>query len=483
MGILSICGEKRYFYYFEEMSKIPHGSFHTQAISNYLVSFAKSKDLKYVQDDSDNVVMYKDASKGYENVKPVILQAHIDMVCVHTPDYEVDMTTVPVKLCTDGKWIWADRTSLGGDDMSGVAIILSILEDKTLKSPAIEAIFTSNEEPGMLGAMAFNMSLVKGRSMINLDCGPDDSITVNCAGGVQVSSTFPVTSVVIPNGYITRRITIDGLLGGHSGSMINMGRANAIILLCELLFTICEIRPVMLCEISGGNVANAICSSATAVIAIPLETASSFQTVVAKWKERIIAQYSKIENSLDVRVMNCENKTAGIESERTFEMMSLVSSLPQGCLKLDSTFENVPQTSLNIGIIRLQKESLQYVHYIRSTVDSDKEELEVRLGKKAFEYGGTCHSRFSYPGWEYSPVSDLRTRYIKSYERIYGKEVQIISTHGGLECGVFSRGIPGLDIIAIGATKKDIHSTSEKLEVESMVRLHEVVCDVLEKYV
>lgn len=481
MGVLSICGDNRSFYYFEQLCGIPHGSGNTKAISDWIVAFAVSHNLRYVQDSMNSVIIYKDATPGYESAQPIILQGHIDMVCVHTDDYDIDMTKTPVKVCTDGKMIWADRTSLGGDNGVAVAVMMAILERDDLEHPSIECVFTSDEETGMYGAKALDYSLLKAKKVINLDCCPEGVCTVTCAGGVQVNSYLPVSFAKESNSLV--KVSIDGLLGGHSGNMAGQGRGNANLILFQTLVFIFKGVAFGLCSANGGKGENVIPSSASAVISIEPNDLEIVKLLASQYAEVLKDKFKDSEPSITIsveKIPDCtETKCMTVSDTNSF--IYSMSGLPNDLQAWDENFSDLPKTSLSMGIVKTHSDSIEYHHYIRSSVDAEKQALVDFLRKKACAFGGRIETFGEYSGWKYNPQSPLRDLYNKTYFDLFNIQPTEKKTHSGLECGTFYANIPDVDIIAISANQIEIHSVDEKLDVQSTIRLYELLVEMLKR--
>lgn len=480
MGILSCCGH-RLFDIFEELAAMPHGSGNTGQISAWCASFAERRGLRHIRDSRDNVVIFKDASPGCEACAPVILQAHLDMVCVHEPDYDIDMEKQPVRLMTDGKTVWADRTSLGADNLIGVSIILAILEDDSPAHPPIEAVLTSDEETGMHGALALDCSVLKGRKLINLDSGSDGNFTVCCAGGLLVTSRIPVKYDALESDYILEKIDINGLSGGHSASKIGSGRANANMVMAELLSGLGGGIPVRLCSFTGGAAENAIAFSSSAVLAIPADSKESFNSHMAVAAALLKRRYAATDPSLYVTWSEASGFDRALSAMRTAEVTALMASLPYGVIAFDTRFEGLPRTSLNMGIVRIEEGVLEYHHYLRSTRNNEISELESVLKTSAESLGGSIESSCGYPAWDFREDSPLRDLLMESYEEVTGRKASFHGTHGGLECGVLLSKLPGADIVAANPDLRDVHSVRERLDVQSSKVLYSVVSRALEK--
>ena len=478
MAVLSGLKPERVFYYFEKLCSVPHGSGNTKQISDLCVGFAKELGLKYRQEACNNLIIWKDGSCRYENAAPVILQGHIDMVCAKTEDCAKDMTRDGLDVRTDGEWVWADKTSLGGDNGSAVAMILAILSDETLPHPPIEAVFTVDEEVGMDGAFALDCSDLKGRKLLNLDSEEEGVFTVSCAGGVRLDCAFsaPQESADGLTGY---RVTISGLKGGHSGVNINQGRGNANCLMARTLYSAMEKCPSLRVHaLEGGQFDNVICLRNDALVALSASDAPAFEAFIGEFDATLKNEYAVTDGGIS---LTCEKAgvTTAVSERETSRILHVLLALPQGVQEMSADFPGLVQTSLNLGVMHMDETGVRFSYSVRSCIASQKQMLIQRV-KSIVEYaGGTVGERSSYPGWQYDRDSALRKQVQAVYRDLTGCDGRIEATHGGLECGLFIEKIPGLDALSMGPELHDVHSVEEKLNVASTERVYRLVCEVL----
>lgn len=480
MGILSDLEPKNVFRYFEYICSVPHGSGNTKQISDLCVAFAREHGLKYRQDEANNVVIWKDASAGYESAEPVILQGHIDMVCAKTGDCAKDMAREPIDLVTDGEFVWADKTSLGGDDGVAVAIAMAILADDTLPHPPIEAVFTVDEEVGMDGAFALDCSDLKGRRLLNIDSEDEGVFTVSCAGGMRLDSVLPGERKPLA-GEAVYALTLTGLLGGHSGVEIDKGRANANHLMGRVLYMARLACPgLRLADLRGGEFDNVICRECTAKAAVPADEAAAFEVFVREFAATLRNEYAAADPEL---TLICERAAAdgALDAETTARLLHVLFLLPQGVQEMSRDFPGLVQTSLNLGVIALEADGLHYTHSIRSSIASQKELLRRKLHAAAEGAGGSVGERGDYPNWQYRKDSALRETVLDAWRDLTGREGRVDATHGGLECGLFIAKLPGLDAVSLGPDLTDVHSPRERLSVASTARVYALVCEILRR--
>lgn len=458
---------QRVFDFFEEISAIPHTSGNTSQIADYLVSFAIARGLKYVHDEYDNVIIRKNATRGYEDREAIIIQGHSDMVAAVEDGREIDMTKVGVKILQDGDFLTADGTTLGADNGIFVSCALAILEADDIEHPDLEMLFTSNEEIGLLGAIGLDASLLKGRKMINLDSDIEGILTAGCAGGVSVDVTLPYEKAEISNGLYA--VTVSGLLGGHSGSEINKGRENAIKILAQV------IHGSELAMINGGNADNAIPRSATAII-----KPDSFENL----NERIssaLSVYSENEKEINITVSEHLEKERVFSKEDSERITDFIGKIPTGVHKMSEEIEALPETSSNLGIISTKDGRVNLSALIRSSKNEEKFGVCDKIKLLADMASAQTRVHSEYPAWEYKKISPLRDAMVAAYEKLYATSPKVNVIHEGLECGIFSDKIEGLDCVSIGPNMFDLHTTEERVSISSTVRVFEYLKAILKE--
>lgn len=480
MAVLENLKPERVFYYFEEICNIPHGSGNTKQISDYLVEFAKKKELRFIQDEMGNVVIFKEASKGYEESPTVILQGHVDMVCEKTAMSQHDFEKDGLKLCVDGDEIYAKDTTLGGDDGIAVAYELAVLEDETLAHPAIEAVFTVDEEIGLLGAEGLDTSVLKGKYLINLDSEAEGYLWSGCAGGLRSYSELPVKRVEGTG--LSCKITVDGLLGGHSGSEINKNRSNAILLLARFLHECGSELDLFLYDMKGGQKNNAIPRQADAEVLVSAEDAGRLEQMAKVFTSTLQKEYTGSDENIQVHVEVQEESTKQVLHPASQEkVLFFLIHYPNGIRKMCGFIEGLVETSCNVGIVRLMPSTFICETSVRSSVGSEKRALADQIRYLTEFLGGEYDEDGSYPAWEYKKDSVLRPLMTKVYEEMYQKEPVVEVIHAGLECGLFYEKIEGLDCVSIGPDMKDIHTSEERLSISSTKRVYEYLVEVLKR--
>lgn len=472
---------EKYLEYFYDIAAIPHGSRNTKKISDFIKCFAMENNLRYRQDENNNIIVFKDASQGYEDHEPVILQAHIDMVAVKEPGCPKDMENEGLDLYVDGNFMKARGTSLGGDDGIGVAYMMALLGGD-YEAPALECIFTSDEEIGMLGAFALDVSDITSRRMINLDHEDDKIFIVSCAGGAEVHFNIPVNKDVYEG--TVYEVKVDGLKGGHSGCDIHLGRGNAIKVLCEELCKLNEKIGFTLIEINGGEADNVIPSSATARIML---TGSLDNSLFEREIMALNGMDFYFGNATDydqaILSVKKEGKSSMIsmDDEGTKRVLKFLSDYPTGVVAMSEANPEMVETSLNLGKVTSEEESVKMISLIRSSVDADKDALVYKLCKQAKDNGVDFEMCGGYPGWAYKAESPLRETMIRVFEEKRLCKPTVMGIHAGLECGVFSQKLPGLDCVAIGPDSLDIHSTKERLDLDTAKYCFDYLTEVLKQ--
>lgn len=463
------------FGYFEKLCSIPHGSQNTKAISDYLVSFAQEHGLRYIQDELNNVILFAEGTCGMEDHAPVILQGHMDMVCDQDAASTIDMAVDGLEVDHDDKYVFAKGTTLGGDDGIAVAYALAILDDPTIAHPPLEVIITVDEEIGMLGAAAIDLSEIKGRMLLNLDSEDEGIFTVSCAGGATATISLPVTRHAVYGPCI--RLSVDGLQGGHSGAEIHKNRANANKVMGEFMSRIQKLMPLCLTAFSGGTKDNAIpwsCQATMVAMGINLERIND---VAQQLQEEVRKEYDEpnaMVQAFDVDALGGNALT----TEATANVIGLLCAAPNGIQAMSKEMPDLVQTSLNLGIAKLG-ERFTATFSVRSSVNEEKEELLGQLEKLAGFYEGTYSQMGDYPAWEYKKDSVLRDSCVKIYKEMFGTEPQVIALHAGLECGLLGEKLPGLDSVSFGPQMHDIHTSREKLEIASTERTWKFLLEVL----
>lgn len=478
MGILSDLEPKNVFYYFEELCKIPHGSGNVEQISNYLVEFAKERKLEYVQDFMKNVIIIKEATPGYEDQPAVILQGHMDMVAVKKPDCDIDMRTEGLRLAIEDDRIYAQGTSLGGDDGIAVAYALAILDSDSISHPRLEVIITVDEEVGMDGAREIDLSGLKAHRMLNLDSEEEGIFLTSCAGGARVDCVLPVHPVEMEG--IVYQVSVEGLLGGHSGAEIHKERGNSNCLMGRLLKHLTDKLAIGICGLEGGLADNAIPRQTVGRLLVKEKDSAVFAEILDAEASRISGELATKDPDFRVRVGELEKGSfACVTGEEAVKCASYLMALPNGVQAMSADMPGLVETSLNLGILALKESELCAQFSVRSSVESAKHALIAKIAAVTKLAGGSITVRGDYPGWKYRVDSPLRDKMVALYRRMYGQEPKVEAIHAGLECGILGSKIDDLDCVSFGPDMRNIHTTEETLSISSTRRVWEYLVNLL----
>ncbi len=463
---------------FEEICRIPHGSGNCAQIAQYCVQFAKKNGLRYHHDEADNVIIYKEGSKGCQNTKPVILQGHLDMVCQKAPDRDIDFLKEGIAVRRDGDFLRADGTTLGADNGIAVAMVLSFLEQNDLPHPPIEAVFTTDEEVGMLGAMVLDTSLLSGKRLINLDSEEDDTVTVSCAGGSDVAATLPLMRITKQGEGIS--LIVSGLKGGHSGVEIDKHRVNAAKLLGRLLNDVAQTVEFEILSVDSGDKANAIPHTATAQLVT--QNAVALQTALEHSLSVIQAEIGYRESNFCYSfTMLGTGEYAVLSPQEKEDLLYILTCVPNGIMEMSAEIAGLVQTSLNLGILQTKESTVHFQFALRSNKVSALRALEKTLLCFFSKMNAAVNVGGQYPPWEYRQNSELQALYIKTYTHLFESVPKVEAIHAGLECAVFSSAINGVDCIAIGPTILDAHTTNERLSISSTEKVCALLLCMLEQ--
>ncbi len=480
MGVLSNLEPQNVFHFFEEITKIPHGSGNVGQISDYLVKFARERGLFCIQDELKNIIIVKDAVPGYEDEPTVILQGHMDMVAVKKPDCDIDMAKEGLRVAVRGDELYAEGTSLGGDDGIAVAYALALLDSDTIKHPRLEVIITVDEEVGMDGARGIDLSVLTGNRMVNLDSEDEGVFLTSCAGGARVKCRLPLSAAQRDG--VAMEVTVGGLLGGHSGGEIHKERGNSNCLLGRLLYRLTEKLQAGLLELSGGLADNAIPRETKALLVIGEQDKEAFHDIAGTVESEVRAELASKDSGIFVAV---KEGSAGsylcTAPEDTKKAAAWLIALPNGVQAMSADMHGLVETSLNLGILKYEDGSLLADFSVRSSVESAKHALIDRLCAATGLAGGSCTVSGDYPGWKYRKDSPLRDKMTALYEKMYGKAPKVAAIHAGLECGILGSKIKNLDCVSMGPDMKAIHTTEETLSISSTGRVWEFLVRLLEE--
>lgn len=467
------------FGYFGKICQIPHGSGNTAMIENYCVNFAVAHGFEYYHDSTGNVMIFKNGTAGYENSEPVILQAHLDMVCDKTEGCTINMEKEGIDVCTDGEYVWADGTTLGADDGIAVAYILAVLDAKDIAHPPIEALFTIGEEIGMIGANGLDASRLKGRRLINIDSEKEGVLTTSCAGGIRVKCEIPITYEDTGSMQFGR-LSISGLKGGHSGIDIGKRRMNAIRLLGRLLEYVSRRCEIHIVSLSGGGKENAIAKSAYADIAFKPVCSGSVSEAVRSFTEIAINELHLSEPGLSISLTDTGENALCTDTASTRKITFALMQIADGIQAMSPDIPDMVQTSMNLGTVFTDSDTLTMKYLIRSNAAAGKQKSVEKLVSFIEYFDGRLEFTSDYPAWEYRMSSPLRDIMIQTYEEVYADTPEVFSIHAGLECGILASKIPGIDMISFGPDLENVHTPAERMNVASANRSFCYLLKVLE---
>lgn len=480
MSVLENLQPQKVFHYFEEICNIPHGSRNTKQISDYLVQFAKDRNLTCYQDELNNVIIKKDATAGYEASEPIIIQGHMDMVCEKENDCDIDFEKDGIHLMIDGDFVTADGTTLGGDDGIAVAYALAILDSDDIPHPALEVVITVDEEIGMLGAFDMDLSMLKGHKMLNIDSDVEGHFLTSCAGGMSLIADIPVKRTTQVG--LAAEIVLTGLVGGHSGSEIDKEHGNADILMGRVFSALADVTPFGVITMAGGLKDNAIPRECKAAILLPEESLATACDALKALETALKNEYIKSDAGIQILVQPMGIQKADIlDYASVNRVLCYLRMVPNGILHMSQVMPELVETSLNLGILELTDEALHTVTSIRSSVSSRKEDVKNRVAMVVELLGGEITIEGDYPAWEYKDKSDVRTEIAAVYKDLFDKEPVFEAIHAGLECGIFSEKIKDLDCVSFGPNNYDIHTPKERLSISSTERMWRLILEFLKR--
>lgn len=458
------------FHYFEEISKIPRGSGNEKGIADYLVAFAKERNLACYRDAENNVLIKKNATAGRETDPAVLLQGHTDMVCEKLPEVEHDFLRDPIALLVEDGWLTADGTTLGADDGIAVAAMLAMLDGAMASHPSLECLFTTSEETGMNGTIAFDFSKVSARRMLNLDSASEAEVVCGCAGGVRSEITLTGEKNAVKGDAI--RVRISGLCGGHSGEDINKGLANANRLMGRILLALQAEMSVCIATIKGGSKDNAIPRDCEAVIVV--ENGARAKEIICGETKNIAAELSAADAAFACTVENVASVPAW-DAACSSRILAAICNAPCGVIEMSRDAEGLVEWSSNLGVIETDENRVTLSFLSRSTIEARIDHIVRVFDALALACGGTAEHHSRYTGWNYERVSPLRDAYMEAFRTLFGKDATPIIIHAGLECGLIRAKVPDMDMISIGPETQGLHSPSERMNIASAERFWQII--------
>lgn len=474
---------KQIFDIFAEICKVPRPSKHEEQISQWLVNWSQEHGIECQQDDAMNVIMRVPATPGYEDKEGIILQAHMDMVCEKNNDVQHDFMHDPIETYIDGDWLKAKGTTLGGDDGIGISMALAAMTDPNLRHPAIEALFTVDEETGLTGAMKLKDGYLQGRRLINLDSEDDGQIFIGCAGGIDTTARMHYTPV--DNAQCTMhdcfafRVAVKGLMGGHSGDDINKGRANANKVIVNFLYHLSPIT-YQLSTIAGGNLRNAIAREAEAVFVVPADKKHDVVVAFNLYKAEVEKEFGEVEKDMDLTLDSCAMPEMIIPQDKANALIKALYDCPHGMIAMCKDMPGLVETSTNLASIKMKEGYIEVTTSQRSSVETEKHAIKERVHAALAAACDEVTHGDGYPGWKPNVHSPLMEIVRQVYRDLFQSEPQVLAIHAGLECGLFLEKYPYLDMVSIGPQMYGVHSPQERLSISSTDRCYEWLCKVLE---
>ena len=467
---------------FDEITKVPRPSCHEEQIRAYLLDFAKKHNIEAATDKSGNVVMRKGATKGHENAPTVILQAHMDMVCEKNSGVKHDFMKDAIDTYIDGDWVKARGTTLGADNGIGMAAALAVMIDDSLEHGPVEALFTINEEIGLEGAQNLGEGMLTGSMLLNLDSEDDGEIFVGCAGGIDTTAIFNYKKSMAPENFTYMKVSVSGLLGGHSGSDINAGRANANKLIARFIWDCSQRWAVEVSHFDGGNLRNAIPREAWAVFGVNSEHENDVVRHLNKYAEDIRNEYKGIEPSMNLEIQPVEKPEFCMDSETSIRLVRALYSAPHGVYSMSHDIEGLVETSTNLAAVKMvEGERVKVTTSQRSSVESRKRDIAGQVEAHFQLAGAKVSHSDGYPGWAPDMDSKIMKITADAYEELFGVKPAIKAIHAGLECGLFLTKYPNLDMVSFGPTMTGVHSPDEQLLIPTVEKFWKHLCRVLEK--
>lgn len=461
---------------FAKVCSIPHPSKHEEKIRQYVIDFAKAHGLEYRQDTVGNVVVRKPAAKGYEGHPGVVLQAHMDMVPQKNSDLKFNFETDPIQPYVDGEWVKAKGTTLGADDGMGVSAMLAILEGEDIPHPALECLFTVDEETGLTGANQLAADMLQGDILINLDSEDEGELYVGCAGAVNVTAHFEYKEEATPDDCVGYEVALSGLKGGHSGLEIILQRGNANKLLARFLR---ENPYALISTIDAGGLRNAIPREAKAIVAVPSAQAAVFEQAAEAFEATIRHELSHVEDSIRFGVKKVDSPAIVASREFQERFVAALTAMPNGIMRMSDTVPGLVETSTNMSRVEMACGKAQLLFMVRCMVNYGKKQVVAMIDSVVNLAGGRIETQGDYDGWAPNPDSKILHVMKEGYEKLFGKTPEVKAIHAGLECGIIGAKYPQLDMISIGPTMRFPHSPDEKVNIASVVKFYDFLLDTL----
>lgn len=470
------------FKFFEEMCQIPRGSGNEKGISDYLVNFAKERNLEVIQDEALNVIIKKPGTAGYENAAPVILQGHMDMVCEKNTSTVHDFEKDPLQLRIDGDMIYATGTTLGADNGIAVAMSLAVLDSNNLQHPPIEVLVTTEEETGMGGAVALNPEHINARTLINIDSEEEGKLLVSCSGGLRARTSLNIAWENVQGNFVPVAVRIRGLKGGHSGMEIHKQRGNSNKLLGRFLLDLMSVVSFDICNISGGAKSNAIPREADVTLLVNAADEAIVKEKIQEWNNTFKNEFkvSDPDVNIEFEVLSSvpSKKFSNDTKEKAIKLLTLI---PSGVQTMSMEIAGLVQSSTNLGVVAIENNQINFDSAVRSSVKSLKVDIVNQSRVVSETLGAEFSTEADYPDWQYDANSNIRKVFEKVYKDMYGTNPEIVAIHAGVECGLFKEKFGEIDMISFGPNLYDVHTPDEHMSISSVQRSWDYLVNVLKE--
>jgi len=466
---------------FIALNAIPRASKNEAQVIEFMVAFGKELGLETIKDHIGNVVIKKPATEGMENRETVVLQSHLDMVHQKNSDSDFDFDTQGIEMYIDGDWVKAKGTTLGADNGIGVATIMALLASDDIAHPALEALFTIDEETGMTGAKQLDPSNISGNILLNLDTEEDDELTIGCAGGIDTTTVYNYKHHPAVKDSVAFKVSIKGLLGGHSGMDIHKGRANANKLLTRLLYNGNKVLDLQLASLEGGSLRNAIPREASAVVAVSSDQKSAFLSFIADFSEVIKAEYQSVEPGLKIIAEETTLPLEVLDKQDYHKIINALYTVPNGVFRMSPDIPDLVEASTNLARVIIKDGEFITKSLQRSSVESTKEDVAIAVGAAFENIGSTVTTSGDYPGWKPDADSKILSLMRKLYATNFNAEPNVNACHAGLECGILGAHLPGMDMISFGPTIHGAHSPDERVQISSVNKFWHYLLNVLQE--
>jgi len=471
----------RLWHYFGEILNIPRPSKKEEKIAAYLLEFGNQHGLETLRDDIGNVIIRKPATAGKENVKSVVLQSHIDMVCEKNSDTIHDFDNDPIQAYIEDGWVKAKGTTLGADDGIGIAAQLAVLEATDIEHGPIECLFTIDEETGLTGAFGLDSNVLNSRTLLNLDSEDDGLIFIGCAGGKDTVAEMPLVKQNVPANHTAYKVSVTGLRGGHSGDDIEKGFGNANKILNRLLWNSTKKHGLLLSDFDAGNLRNAIAREGFAIVMVPIAHTSDFEAYVEAYNKTIKAEFKVTEPALKVTCEGTGSPDYIVDKSTQENLLNVVYACPHGVIAMSQDIKDFVETSTNLASVKFKDNKIEITTSQRSSVESAKDDICAMVASTLQLGGCTTRHTDGYPGWTPNPKSEIVDITAKVYQDLFKTDPEVLAVHAGLECGLIGDKYPDMDMVSYGPTIRGAHSPDEKVHIEAVEKFWEMTIEILRR--